>query len=96
MRRIPAAASLKISIRLWASSVPNIATPVTFPPERARPLASYGIGNRRQDNGNRCSLTFQCERRCRTSKDDGSGVETLENDFLEGALTKAGLLSAKR
>ena len=23
-------------------------------------------------------------------------VETLENDFLEGALTKAGLLSAKR
>src|SRR5262245_29385407 len=31
-RRIPAAASLKISIRLWASSVPYIVTPVTLPP----------------------------------------------------------------
>src|SRR5262249_39923376 len=38
-RRIPAAASLRISIRLWASSVPYIVTPVTLPPGRARLLA---------------------------------------------------------
>ena len=53
-RRIPTTASLKISNRLWASSVPNIVRPVTLPPERgeaSRKAQRHRIGNRRQDNG---------------------------------------------